>query len=260
MTDSIQPTVTFTQEVLTDLHNGLHRIIYAHLALLLVLFSLVGVGGYIGFRSYENQVARAEALQVQFAQAQAQFVASQKQLTDLLATDAAERIQQSAQQVKLEEQIAKRNAQVPAPAVTRALQPTANAVDAENGLATVMSVVPGFGSPSTTPDGKVALSVPQAQQTIQELIVGQRSTADLKDEISLYTLEQAKNSSLSKDLTQCTASVTAAGTALADAKKTIAAYNKVAHQSRFRKILGSIGRNAERVGILVVGIELGHHI
>jgi len=237
-----------------------HRVLYAHMFALTLILFLIGAGGYYGLKSYDKALAHAEALQQQFSVAQQNFNTSQKALTDLLAADAAERAQQSSQQAALVLQIAQRNAQAPAPVVTQALAPNAGVSDEILGLQSVMSDVPSFGPVSTTPDQKIALSVPQAQGVVQELAIGKRSTADLQDEISLYTLETAKNTSLSNDLAQCVSDSTQAKVALADAKKSLAAYDKLAYRSKFRKILGGIGRNAERIGIAIVAFELGRKL
>lgn len=250
-------TVTIEQKVLTDLHNGLHRIIYAHLGILILLFAFIGVGGYLGLKSYDKALAHAEALQAQFNAAQATAAASQKQLTDLLAADSAQRSQESAQQADLTQQILKRNSQAPAPAVQTALQPSATAANVAVGLQAAYS----FSTlPTVEPDGKVALEPSQAQQTISAEINANQFSADYNDEVELYTLETDKTTSLSKDLAQCQDTETKDKVALSDANKALAAYDKLAKRSRFRKILGSIGRNAERAGILFVGIELGHKL
>jgi hypothetical protein len=260
VTVSPTTTVTIEQKVLTDLHNGLHRIIYAHLGILVLLLALVGAGGYFGLKSYDKALAHAEALQTQYNLAQAAAVASQKQLTDLLAADAAQRAQESAQQASLAQQILKRDAQAPAPAIQTALQPSATAANVAKGLTEIYSDDKTFGVVQATPDGKVLSTVPQTQAMITSRLDSLRLSADLADTSKLYTLEQAKSSSLQTDLNSCKSTSSKDEIALADAQKTIKAYNKLVNRSKFKKILGAIGRNAERVGILFVGIELGHKL
>ena len=185
------PTVPVTLQ--SELSAYAHKVLLTHLGALVLILALVGFGVYRGFSSYDKLLAHAEALQTQFTQAQAQYSASQKQLTDLLATDSAERAQESSQQAAL----------------------------------------------------------------VSQIEAGELTEADLKDEIQLYTLEVAQNASLTKDLTQCVADNTQAKQALADAKKSLAVYDKLAHRSKFRKILGGVGRNLERVGIAIVAFEVG---
>jgi hypothetical protein len=252
------PVVTSTP-IQSELSAFAHKVLYAHLGVIVLLLALMGAGGYLGLRSYDKALAHAETLQVQFNVAQTQAAASQKQLTDLLAADTAQRAKENAQQATLEQQIVKRDNTPPAPAVQTALQPSANP---ETAIAGLQSVYLFPVAPKVEPDGNIALSVPEAQQTIQAKVDSVRFAADLKDETGLFTLEQSKSTSLSNDLTQCKVTESQDETALAAANKSIAAFKKAAGspQSKFRKVLGSIGRNAERVGILVVGLEIGHRL
>lgn len=234
-----------------------HKVLYAHLGIFVLLIGLLAGGAYFGLRSYDKALAHAEALQQQFNVAQAAYVASQKQLTDLLATDAAQRAVQTAQQATLEAQIVKRDSQPQPPVITQALTPSASTIQVAEGLQSAY----GFQTlPEVTPDNKIALEPQEAQETLSAKVNLVRFSGDLQDETQLYTLEVAKNSSLSNDLTQCQTTEAAGVTALAAANKSLAAYDKLAHRSKFRKILGSIGRNAERIGIAVVAFEVGHRI
>jgi len=250
-------TVTIEQEVLTSLHDGLHRLLYGHMAVLVLMLVLIGAGGYFGLKSYDKALQHAEALQAQFTQAQAQAATAQKALTDLLAQDAMQRAQTSAQQTSIEQQILTRNSQVPAPAVKQALEPTADAVSVARGLQEAY----GFQTlPIVEPDGNIAVGLPNAQVELSARLDANRFSADYQDEVKLYTLETGKSTSLSNDLDQCKVVNTKDEVALADAKKALAAYDKLSRRSRFRKILGGIGRNAERVGIAVLAFELGHKL
>jgi hypothetical protein len=240
---SVVPSVTLEQTVLTDLHNTFKKVLYAHLGVIVLLICFIAVGGYFGLKSYDKALAHADALQ-------AQFTASQKSLTDLLAQDAQLRTQQSAQEAALVAQVAQRASQAPPPAVTQALQPSASAVDAIQGIQSEFNLQP---APEPLPDEKIALSVPNAQEMIRQVGAGKLAEADLSDETQLYTLEQTKNASLNTDLIACKST-------LSECQSTLKAYQNVVKKSRLRRILGGIGRNAERVGILVVGIELGHSL
>jgi len=255
---STTPVITpiNTQLHPSELSVFVHKVLYAHLGIFVLLIALLGIGGCFGLRSYDKALAHAQALQVQFNNAQTQFTISQKQLTDLLAQDAQARAQESAQQTSLEQQIANRNVQAPAPAVQTALQPSATAQEVALGLGASYSDVPSFGAVQATSDGKVSLEPPQAQQIIASRENELRFSFDLQAETQLFTLEQAKSSSLQKDLTSCESTLYKAKTALGDANKTIAAYKKLAVRSRWKRFLGG----AEKAALIAVGIELGHKI
>jgi len=251
-----EPLTITNGTVRSELSTFVHKVLYAHAGAFILLVALIGAGGYFGLRSYDKALAHAEALQVQFNQAQAQFTASQKQLTDLLAADSAQRAAESAQQASLEQQILNRNTQVPVPVVKTALQPDATAAQAATGLGASYSDVPSFGPVTVTTDGKVALSVPQVQGAISAHEDEKRLAFDLQAETSLYTLETSKSTSLSNDLQQCRVTEAAGATALVDADKTITAFKKAAHRSLFRRILGK----AETVALVVAAFELGHKL
>lgn len=240
----------------SELSVFVHKVLYAHVGVLVLLLALMGTGGYFGLRSYDKALAHAESLQVQFNAAQAQFTASQKQLTDLLAVDSAQRAQESAQQASLTQQIIQRDAKAPAPAVQTALQPSASAESVVLGLQSLYTGSIPTVVPKVTPDGNIEISAPEGQLWVSDKLSLNRFSADFQDEVKLYTLEQAKSTSLSNDLAQCTASNALAGTSLVDAKKTIAAYEKIAKRSRWKKFLSG----AEKVALVVAGIEIGHKL
>jgi hypothetical protein len=237
------------------MHSGLRNLIYAHLGILLLVLSLLAVGGYFGLRSYEKQLARAEALQAQYEQAQKLYTDSQAQLKTLVAADDAQRLKDSVQQATIQAQITKRDSQALPQVVSQGLETSASSKSIENAFRSVLSVPDTEPTPKALPDGTIDLGPSVAQQTVSQLETGNQAKADLKDETQLYSLEVASNSSLSKDLGQCLASDSQGKAALADANKTIAAYKKAAHRSVFKRILDG----AEKVGILVAGIELGRH-
>jgi hypothetical protein len=255
------PVVTSTP-IQSELSAFSHKVLYAHLGVIILLLALIGTGGYLGLKSYDKALAHAEALQAQFSVAQAQATASQKQLTDLLAQDAQLRAKESAQQATLEQQIVKRDSTPPAPAVAAALAPSADSKELVLGLQASYADFNGFGAVQADPAGNIVLVPSQARDAVIAHEAEKQYVADLHDENQLFTLEQSKSTSLSNDLTQCKATESQYETALAAANKSIAAFKKAAGspQSKFRKVLGSIGRNAERVGILVVGLEIGHRL
>ena|ERR1035438_10439524 len=96
-------TPAVTPNLESELSAYVHKVLYAHFGVIVLMLVLMGAGGYFGLRSYDKALAHAEALQIQFNTAQAQAAASQKQLTDLLAADSAQRAKESAQQATLEQ-------------------------------------------------------------------------------------------------------------------------------------------------------------
>ena len=233
---------TIPQLPQSELSVFVHKILLAHVGVFILTLALVGAGGYFGLRSYDKALAHAEALQ-------AQFNTEHKALTDLLAQDTQARAQESAQQAALVEAIAKRNAAPLPVAVQTALQPDASAQDAAAGLTEAYTGLPSFGVVEPTSDGKVSSTVPQTQAEIQSREAEITLSANLKDEINLYTLEATKSGSLQNDLTSCESTVSTANA-------TIAAYKKLAVRSKWKKFLGG----AEKVGLVLLGVEIGHRL
>lgn len=240
----------------SELSMFVHKVLYAHIGIFILMLSLMGAGGYIALRSYDKVLAHAEALQTQFNVAQGQAAASQKQLTDLLAADAVQRAKESAQQAALEQQIINRNTQAQVPAVQQALQPSAGAKAVILGLQSLYtgSIPPVM--PKLAQDGNIEISAPEGQQWLSDKVSLNRFSADYRDEVQLYTLEVAKSTSLSNDLSQCKGTVSQDETALVVANKTIAAYKKSAVRSRWKKFLGG----AKDVALVMTGVVLGHKI
>ena len=225
--------------VQTELSTFAHKVLYAHAGVLVLILVLVGLGGYCGLKSYDAQLAKAQVTEQKYE-------AAQKTLTDLLATDAQERAAMQAQQANLIGQIAKRDKTPPSAPVIAALQPNATAETAANVLGLVFSLSP---YPSATPDNKVVLSVPNAQELVKNGVELNKLRPDYADEVKLYDLEQQKSTSLNNDLVQCK-------TTLVASQKEATAYKKIAVKGRWKKFLGG----AEKVGTLVGGLVLGHMI
>lgn len=253
-TQSVTPTLE------SELSTFAHKVLYAHLGIFVLLLALMAGGAFFGLKSYDKALAHAEALQAQFSQAQTAAAASQKALADLLAQDAQLRATESAQQANLAQQILRRDAQAPSPTVQAALQPTANSVNVILAIKSQHTDANPPVDPKGLPDGNIEITASEGRLWVSEKDSLNRFSADLKDTVQLYTLEQSKTTSLSNDLTQCNVTVTKDEVALADAKKSLVAYDKLANRSRFRKILGSIGRNAERFGIAVIAFEAGRKL
>jgi hypothetical protein len=241
--------VTLTQEALSQLHSDFASLAAKHasvsfaaLGILALVLVLAGIGGYFGLKSYDAQLAKAQVTEQKYE-------AAQKTLTDLLATDAQERADMQQQQQNLVAQIAKRDSKPASAPVLAALQPNADLNSLILGISASYSDIPAFGQPQPTLDGKVALNGLESQIVIQDHEQEKKDHADLKDEQILYSLEQQKNTSLNKDIIQCTDT-------LKDAQASIVAYKKLAVRSKWRKFLDG----AEKVLIFASGAAIGHKI
>jgi hypothetical protein len=217
-----------------------HRLTYIFVGIILLLLAAAGVGGYYGYQAYAGQVSRAEALEKQYVEAQKDFMAQ-------LAAHNAERTTNAKESAVLVARVAARAAQAPAPVVRRALEPTATALEVRNGLQDVLSDRGALPSLIDVQGENLVVPPATAQIWLSDEVVLTRVKADLTDTNRLLSLANADKSSLTSDLTQCKAT-------LGDAQKSVDAYKKAAKVTRFRKFLNG----AEKVGILIVGISLGH--
>jgi cytoskeletal protein RodZ len=226
-----------------DLVNALNShhttISYGLIAVLFVVLGLCGFGGWLGLKYVDAQVARADA-------ADARYQDAQKHLTELLAEDARERSQLQSQETALEAQIAKRNAAPPAPAVQAALQPGATAQTLAKGLESSYSAVKDFGVVQPSGEAGVLLNGLQTQSVIVLNEQAKKDSGDVKDLNTALGLEKQSNVSLNKDLTFCIST-------LSDANKTIADYRRVIKPTKWKRFL----QGAEKVGIGIGGLALG---
>jgi hypothetical protein len=260
--DSVQQPqqVNLPQEILTDVHKIFQRVILSHIAVVIILICSLCGAGYFAVRIHEKDLAHAEQLQQQFTQANAQASQAQTQLAQIIAQDTASRAQETDKQQQIELAMAQAaKAPLPVP-VQQALAPSADAAEVVLGLKDAYVGVNPPMDPQVTSDGKIALTLPNAQQTIQEAAELEQSKYDYGQETQLFTLEQTKSTSLSKDLGVCQDTVTKDETALKAAGPAIVAYAKVANRTRLQRIFGSVGRNAERMLIFVAGAYLGHKL
>lgn len=202
---------------------------------LVLVMGLMGFGGYEALKSFDAQLARAE-------QREAQYNTDRKTWQDALAQHDAERVADATKIASLEAQVAARDKKPLPPPVTTPDEAVA-------GLQAAYSDVPAFGAPQATPDGKVAVNVPQAQILITTKLDLNRLKLDLTDEKAIVDLQKQTNASLSKDLTGCQA-------LNVEANKTIADYKKLAKKSRWQKFLSG----AEKVGLVLGGMYVGHKI
>ena len=201
-------------------HVSVSYLLIAALGLVMVL---MGLGGYAALKSFDAQLARAE-------QREAMYDASVQTFKDTLAKDAAVRDAKDAEIAALQARVAARDAKPLPLAVQAGLKPGATALEAAKAVSEAYGSVPAFGEPQATPDGNVALSVPQAQAVAIAGVERDRYKADVADLNQALGDQKSNNLSLSNNLKACQdLNVQANGT--------IDAYKKAAKKSRFKKFL-----------------------
>ena len=232
----------YLANIVQDMHSHTVKVTYMFVAIIVLVLSLGSVGGYLGLKAYEAQLARAETREAQYQTSLAAFQSA-------LAENTVARAAAEAQVAQLQAQIAKRASQpLPAPVQT-GLKPDATAEQAKTAIEAVYGADKAFGALPPVQGPNVALSVPQAQAIISTKIGLDRTSADLRDEIQIAGLQKTTIDSLQNDLNTCKA-------VNLEANKTIDAYKKIATKSKFRKFLDG----AEKVGLLLAGGVIGHVI
>lgn len=239
MADTI--TAAAQSEVAALAHRHL-TLTYGLIGTVILLLVLMGFGGYLGLKSFDAALARQDAKDQQYQQDRRIFM-------DTLAAHDAERTADATKIAQLEAQIAHRDAQPLPKPVQEGLKPDATAKQAADALGIVYSATPSFGTPQATPDGKVALTVPEAQQIIQDKYSLTKSQGDLTDQKSINSLLNSANASLTTDLNSCKDLNT-------KAQADIAGYKKLAKRSKFRRFLDG----AEKVAIFAAGAYVGHKL
>jgi hypothetical protein len=217
---------------------------YALIAVLVVVLILAGVGGYIGLRFADAQLAWAE-------KKEEQYNADRKAWQDTLAAHDAERAQESAEQKQTIAELAKQLAKPLPPVVVTGLKPGATAQEASGALTEVYKDNPLFGQPAVEGD-KVALTVPQTQAVIQTKEDLGKTSLKLDAETKLFDLEHSKNESLNTDLT-------GARNTLKECQDTVNGYKKAAKASKFKKVLKGAGTAVAIIGGAYLGYRIGHH-
>lgn len=210
------------------------------LGIIVLVLALAGVGGWIAVKAYEGQVARAEAIEQKYEDAQKAF-----QVT--LAQHDADRAADAKESAALIAQIAARAKATPPPVIQTGLKPGAAAVDVKNALQASLTGTHPDMAPLEVEGANLVATPAQAQFWVADELALTGTKADLSDTIDLLTLANKDKSSLSSDLTQCKGTLT-------DAQKSIAAYKAIAVKSRWRKFLDG----ALKVGIFAGGAVIGH--
>lgn len=250
-TNPLPQPQTLTNDLVASLHNDLtalaHKTIslsYALVFVVVLIVGLAGVGGYLGLKSYESQVSKAEARDAQY----------QKSLSDLTATLAAhdaENQKALATVAALKLQITKGVTVVQPPVVQTGLKPDATAKQAADALGALISSTGVPEALTTTPDGLVALSVPQAQKIATLLVDAVDTKAALGLAQQAIDLQAGVIDTDKQDLTACKSQ-------LASAQKDIDGFKHVVKPTKWARFLSG-AKTVLKVAppVLAVGILIG---
>jgi hypothetical protein len=218
-----------------------HASVSAALGVLVLVLAVMCVGWYLGLRSYEAQIQRAEAKE-------AQFNADRKDLTaQLTASKTVQDTASKAQQV-IVKVVHDRDTKADA-AIAKATAPNKTAQEALSDLSAAYHGTIVADPNAITADGRLVFPVFTVQGFTATRIDRDRLSDDLKSSADNLAQEQKKTEQLAKD-------VAAANKAVADAEPAIKAYKKVAKHSRLK----AIGAGALKVGIFVAGAYVGKHL
>jgi hypothetical protein len=229
----------YLANIVSDMHAHSVKVSYFFVGIIVLVLGLASVGGYLGLQAFNRAEAKADA--------QSQLYQSElKTFQDHLQADTAQRTADAQQIASLQAQIAKRDAKPLPPAVQVGLKPDATV---QNVITALQTVYGPSMTPTPTQDGNVALSVPNAQETIQAKVDGDKAKADLTDAKGIISLQSGSIETLNKDLGTC-------NSLQIEANKTIADYKKAAGRTRFQKFLNG----AEKVALLLAGGAIGHFI
>lgn len=259
MSSTPNPTVSSTttpqtpeQQALTLLHQQITKlsshhvtVSYTLIAVLAGVIALAGVGGWLGLKFADRQIARAEAAEKRSEQLVQNFEQQLKQ-------DTAQRDQDTKQQQAIVKIVDTRDQSTDSK-IQQVLSPKVDAqqaiTDLNNAYAGQLSLA---GTP-VTPDNRISFTVPTVQQFSATKIDRDRLFADRTDIQRSLSLEQDKTKTLNNDLLSCQVSLTGD-------EKTIKEWKSAAKKSKFRKFLDG-AKTAAEIGVaLVAGYEIGHRL
>lgn len=236
------------EEVQSNLHNEFaalaHKhahVSYAVLAVLGLLLVLGTIGGVFALKSYDKQIARAEARELQYDQ-------DRKSWQEELKVRDAERAADALRVEQLMAGIAARQAQPLPPAVKAGLAPTATVVEAKVALESLMGDRPNFGTLSMDTTGNASLRLPQLQILVSDEVDLKRLKLDFSDSQKVVELQKGTISSLTKDLDTEKGLNT-------EANKVIADYKKIAKKSKWKKFFGGT-----KTALLMAVAAYGGHL
>lgn len=236
-----QAQIYFQQQLSTLAHKHV-TVSYTLIAVLVVVLGLAGFGGWLALKFADKQIARAEATEQRFEQAQKDFQTQ-------LAANSAQRAADTQQQAAIVKIVDTRDKGADAK-IQYVLQPkTPQQALTDLGEAYAGSI--DLSNTPVTPDNYLSFPVKTVQQFSATKIDRDRLFADRDDIKKQLFLEQDKTKTLTADLKK-------SEDTLGTCKQTVADYKKAATVSKFRKFLGG----AEKVGLLalgaVAGYKLGH--
>lgn len=215
---------------------------YAVLFVLGLVLILGAVGGYIGLKSYEGQLAKAQLQEMQYNQ-------DRKAWEEELQVRAAAREAEALKVEQLLAQIAARPSQPLPKPIQTGLKPDATIPEIGFGLDLAFKGLPGFQTPVIPFGPYVQLTGQQAQTVTQSKVDLDREKLDNRDLTLAITVEKSTISSLNTDLTTCK-------TTLSEADKVIAGYKKVAKKTKWQKFLGGAKTALLMAGSAYIGHKL----
>jgi hypothetical protein len=235
-----QQAQLYLQQQLSALAHKHVSVSYTLIGVLVVVLGLAGLGGWLALKFADKQIARAEATEQRFEQAQKDFQTQ-------LATNTAQRAADTQQQGVIVKVVDTRDKSTDAK-IQYVLQPK-TPQQALTDLNEAYTGTVDFSNTPVTPDGLLSFRVNAVQQFSATKIDRDRLSADLSSYKGLLNLEQNKTTTLTADLTK-------SETTLAACQLTVTAYKKAATLSKFRKFLNG----AEKAGLLMLGAVAGYEI
>lgn len=216
-------------EEFTSLAHKHATVSYALIAVLVVVLSAAGFGGYFGLKSYQAAIVHAEQVEKDSAAVISQY---QQQL----AADTAER-------VRLEQEIATRDKQTERKKKEVA-QNTTDPIKAMSNLATAYGDEGSkvFADTPLEADGRWGFNIPAVNQFTQTKMDKDALAADVDDlqsEVESLKLDQEKGQQ-----------------ALAACQTTVNAYKKAAKKSKWQKVVSGMKIG----GAIVLSAFIGHAI
>lgn len=211
------------------------------IGVLVLVLAVMCVGGYLGLRSYEAQMARAEAKEQVYN-------ADKKDLTaQLIASKNVQDTATKAQQV-IVKVVHDRDTKADA-AIAAVTSPNKTAQEALSDLSAAYHGAIAVDTNAVAPDGRLMFPVFTVQGFTATRIDRDRLSDDLKSSADNLKQEQSKTASLTLDVAKANKTV-------ADAQPAIDAYKKIAKHSALRKF----GAGAFKVGVFFAGVYLGHKL
>ena len=229
----------YLANIVADMHAHSVRVSYFFVGIIVLVLAIATGAGYLGLKSYDAQLAWAEAMQTQ-------YVAAVKDFQTQLAQHDAQRATDLAQVASLEAQIAKRTTQPLPEPIKAGLKPDATAEQASLALKTAYN---GLVDPQSTPDGKVLTTVKETQLLTTSKVQLDMVLSNFSDQKAIVDLQKGTISSLNNDLTTCKATV-------AKGNETIDSLKKVVKPSRFKRFLSG----AKTAVMVAAAAYLGHKL